>query len=656
VAVLRPRTLSTALTTVSLAALAGAVALALRWPDIDVMAVIVTVVLALPVVTVGMLVGLRSPYNPVGPLISLQAATFVTIFGWQGAYDEAATRHPGSLPVWPSLAVTERGSWTLLFLPVGLLLLLFPTGHHLTPRWRWVSGALVAVAVSFPVIAAFSPRPLPRPYQALSHPFGTAPLWLQAVGWVELPILLGLLVASAVSMVLRYRRSANLVERAQVRWLALGAWALPVTLLLSWVGLLLLGSPDLAAVGLSAMAVTIPASVAVAMLRHNLYDVDRALSVAITYSVLTGLLLAVATVTEIVVGALLGRGSGVVAAAATAVAALAIAPIRRRAGEMVDRRIYPMRAELHRVLADLRRDIDAGIAQPEDVESALRRALQAPRLRVGYLAPSEAVAAAASGEPVPSGIPVTLAGTRIGVIDPGPTPASKELMREVADAAALYIEFARLRLGLARAMSEVSDSRSRLLRHGYQERHKLQRDLHDGAQQRLVALGMSLRLAQRHLHDDGFDVDGLLDQAMTQLGTAVAELRTIAAGLRPPALDSGLAAAIRSLAATVPLPVELTICDDNVPDDVATTAYYVVSEGLSNAMKHAQARRVRVSLSREGHGLRVEVSDDGIGGAQHTGSGLSGLADRVAAASGRLRVISALDAGTRLEAVLPCAS
>ena len=205
-------------------------------------------------------------------------------------------------------------------------------------------------------------------------------------------------------------------------------------------------------------------------------------------------------------------------------------------------------------------------------------------------------------------------------------------------------------------MAEIRTSRSRLLRHGYQERRKLQRDLHDGAQQRLVALGMSLRLAQRHLHDGGFDVDGLLDQAMAQLGTAVAELRTIAAGLRPPALDSGLGAAVRSLAATVPLPVQLAICDDDVPDDIAITAYYVVSEGLSNAMKHARARQVIVSLTRLNGDLTVAVSDDGIGGAHPAGSGLAGLADRVAAASGELRVVSPVGAGTRLEVVLPCGS
>jgi signal transduction histidine kinase len=578
------------------------------------------------------------------------------MFGWQGAYDGVVLAHPGAVPAWPVLAALERGSWMVLYVPAGLLMLTFPRGRLLNRRWRWIAGGLVAVAVLFTVIATMSPRPLSAPFAGEPNPLGVAPLWLRAVGWALLPAFLLLLVASAASMVLRYRRSADRIERAQVRWLALGAWSLPATLLLCWLSLLLLGRPDLTVVGLAFVDVAIPAVAAVAMLRHDLYDVDRALSVAATYSILSGILLTVFTVSEIAAGAVLGRGSGVVAAAATAGAAVVLTPARKRARRLVDQRLYPMRTDLQESLRALRGAIDGGTSQPEDVERVLRRSLHAPQLRVGYFGPGDDVATTASGARVASGVPVQLAGVRIGLIEPGATPASRELLREAADGAALFIELARLRLGMARAMAEIRTSRNRLLLHGYQERRSLQRDLHDGAQQRLVALGLSLRLAQRHLHDDGFDVDGLLDQAMAQLGTAVAELRTIAAGLRPPALDSGLAAAVRSLVATVPLPVELALCDDQVPDDVATTAYYVVSEGLTNAIKHACATRVSVALTRCNGDLSVEVRDDGVGGARRTGSGLAGLADRVAAASGDLRVTSPVGSGTRLEAVLPCGS
>jgi signal transduction histidine kinase len=653
--VTRARTSALLLTTVTVAALLGAVVLAVRWPDVDRVQVVSTLVLALPSAVVGLLIGLRRPDNAVGPLMSLQAAVFAAMIGWQGAYDQVVQQHPGALPASTAYAALERGSWMALYVPVALIMLVFPGGRLLTRRWRWVAGGLLAVTALFTVIAAMSPSAVPEPFAEQSHPFGTAPLWLQACGWALLPVFMGLLIASATSMVLRYRRTTDPVDRARVRWLALGTWSLPSTLLLCWLSLLLIGRPDLAVIGLGFILVAIPATTAVAMLRHNLYDVDRALSAAATYSLLSACVLGTFTVAEVVAGVLLGRGSAFVAAVATAIAVVVLAPVRRRAQRAVDRRLYPMRAALHQSLADLRAGIDAGTAQPEDIESTLQQVLRAPQLRVGYLAPGQDTPSDADGEPVAGAVPVILAGNRVGVLDPGRTPASRELLREAAAAGALFVELARLRLGMAQAMAEIGRSRSRMLRHGYQERRKLQRDLHDGAQQRLVSLGMSLRLAQRHLNDTHFDIDGVLDQAVVQLGTAVAELRTIAKGLRPPSLDAGLGAALRSLAATVPIPVELAVCDDDMPDDIATTAFYVVSEALANAIKHGQADRVEISVARENGYLTLEVRDDGVGGAR-TGSGLAGLADRVAAAGGEMRVHSPANAGTRLEAVLPCGS
>jgi len=232
--------------------------------------------------------------------------------------------------------------------------------------------------------------------------------------------------------------------------------------------------------------------------------------------------------------------------------------------------------------------------------------------------------------------------------------ASRELLREIASDVGLIVELIRSRLELTEALREVADSRARILHAGYRERRRLERDLHDGAQQRLVSLGMAVRLAQRHLGDPGFDVNGLLDQAVAELSTAVAELRAIARGLRPLDLDSGLGPAIRSLTTGLPIPVVLELSEEEVPDDVATTAYYVASEALANVIKHADAETVAVSVARQGGHVHVRISDDGRGGAQpRPGSGLAGLVDRVAAAGGRLSVESGH--GTRVEAVLPCA-
>jgi signal transduction histidine kinase len=320
----------------------------------------------------------------------------------------------------------------------------------------------------------------------------------------------------------------------------------------------------------------------------------------------------------------------------------------------VDRRLYPARwAALHAV-DDLRARVDAGTARPEELQAVLAAALRDPDLRVGYREPGRAGLVDADGVPVgcEPGVPVRWGGAEIGMLRGASAPA---LLAEVGAAAALLVEVVRLRSELGGALREVASSRTRLLQAGYAERRRLERDLHDGAQQRLVSLGMALRLAQRHA--GSVDVNEVFDQAVDELATAVGELRRIAHGLRPSSLDDGLGPALRRLATTVPLPVELDVCPEPLPDDIATTAYYVASEAVSNAIKHAGADSIAVRVARDSGRLQVSVRDDGRGGASpHRGSGLAGLTDRVAAAGGALQVRSAPGRGTLVEAVLPCAS
>jgi signal transduction histidine kinase len=250
-------------------------------------------------------------------------------------------------------------------------------------------------------------------------------------------------------------------------------------------------------------------------------------------------------------------------------------------------------------------------------------------------------------------VPVVMGGETIGALRaPGLSP---ELLRQVAGASATLVEVVRLRLELTAAVREVEASRARLVHAGDEERRRLERDLHDGAQQRLVSLGMALRLAQRH--PDTADLDGLIDEAVAELGTAVAELRQIAHGLRPSSLDDGLRAALSGLAQHVPIPIALEIEDDTLPDDVATTVYYVASEAITNAVKHAAATRIDVRIARCNGNVEVRVTDDGCGGARvSAGSGLAGLNDRVSAVGGALALASERGHGTTIEAAVPCAS
>jgi signal transduction histidine kinase len=250
-----------------------------------------------------------------------------------------------------------------------------------------------------------------------------------------------------------------------------------------------------------------------------------------------------------------------------------------------------------------------------------------------------------------------LDGTAIGALGPSVPGLRPELLREIAAASTTLVEVVRLRLELSAALKEVEASRERLVHAGDRERRRLERDLHDGAQQRLVSLGMALRLAQRQLGAGDTELDRLFDRSVAELATAVVELREIAHGLRPSSLDDGLHASLAALTQHLPIPIGLDVHAEPLPGEVATTAYYVASEAIANAVKHARATRIDVRIARRDGRLEVQVTDDGRGGATLTaGSGLAGLSDRVEAVGGALALRAGADRGTIVEATVPCES
>ena len=206
-----------------------------------------------------------------------------------------------------------------------------------------------------------------------------------------------------------------------------------------------------------------------------------------------------------------------------------------------------------------------------------------------------------------------------------------------------------------RQQAELEASRARIVAAGDDERRKLERNLHDGAQQRLVSLSLSLRLAQRRVRSDPDGAEELLEGSREELAQALEELRELARGIHPAVLtDRGLEAALQALAARSPLPVEIRGASCDLPAQVEAAAYYVVSEALANVTKYAQASAVEVTVERRNGTAVVEVADDGIGGADPLrGSGLRGLADRVASLSGKLDVESPPGSGTRVRAEIP---
>ena len=407
------------------------------------------------------------------------------------------------------------------------------------------------------------------------------------------------------------------------------------------------------------------AAVVVAMLRHGLYDVDRVISRTIAWMALTLALAGAAVVVALVVAEPLGGSTTAGAAVAAVAAALAFDPLRRRVQRVVDRRFDRDRSRaVERVEAFAARLHD-GEAAPEDIEEVLQDALGDPGLRLYVWLPGARTHAALDGTWVADPQPGPgRTATRLGrgaaplgaVVHSEALGARPGLLADVLRAAALPVEVARLRGELRGRLEEVEESRARIVRAGYEERRRLERDIHDGAQQRLVALGMALRRVQRRLDGDAEAVRAL-DDAVDGVADAVRDLREIARGLRPGMLDDGLGPALADLARRTPLEVAVDAPEGRLPPEIETAAYYVVSEALANAVKHAGATRVSVTARRDDGRLVVRVEDDGRGGAvPEPAGGLAGLADRVAAHGGEMTLESRSHEGTRLEVVLPCGS
>ena len=235
-----------------------------------------------------------------------------------------------------------------------------------------------------------------------------------------------------------------------------------------------------------------------------------------------------------------------------------------------------------------------------------------------------------------------------------------ELIEAVGAAARLALENARLQAELKAQLTRVQQSRVRIVAAGDEQRRRIERDLHDGAQQRLVALALELRAAQMRLGTRlDPDTETVLEAAVGELQQAVTELRELAAGVHPAVLtEDGLEAALESLAHRTPVPVAVTTTlAGRPPPEIEAAAYFVACEALANAVKHAAASSVTISAVSRNGSLVIEVSDDGVGGADMArGTGLRGLADRVEAHGGSLRVVSAPGQGTRVVGELPCGS
>ena len=310
-------------------------------------------------------------------------------------------------------------------------------------------------------------------------------------------------------------------------------------------------------------------------------------------------------------------------------------------------------------------ELGAGVPAPDRLRGILARTLHDPSLELGFWRPEQNSFVDPGGAPVAvepaSGRAITYLdrdGERIAVLRHDPALSTEpDLVAAVAASASLAVQNERLHAEVRDRLLEVSASRARIVEAADAARRRVERDLHDGAQQRLVTVALALRLARSQVGTASpQDLTALLDEAGAELSGALDELRELARGIYPVLLtDAGLGPALTSLAERAPIAVALgTVPDRRWADPVEQTCYFVVSEALVNAVKHADAATVAVAVRADDRGLCVEVSDDGVGGATPSGSGLRGLADRVAALGGALTVHSPLGRGTRVIATLPC--
>ena len=585
------------------------------------------------------------------------------------AYQYAAygLNRPGGVPTmaiaaWLSNPVSQPSAAL-----IGLSLMLFPDGRLASARWRIAAALSWLAVVLLSVPSVLEPGSIPAPFESLSNPLDIggireATIVAGMLGWVLAVAVMGL---GATSLAMRLRRSRGDVRQQLKLVLAVGAVvAAAATLdMLTWFpwphgGLAV-------RIGIVGLVLTVFAvAVGVAVTRYRLYDVDVAIERAAVYGALTLLLAAAYAVTALALGTALGSDSAWVTAGATLVAAVAFRPLRSALQDLVDRRFSRARYEAIQRVSEFLERLRSGQSAPEEVEPLLRELLSDPDLEMRFFLPESEVYVDTAGmqvrdDPADARVrtPVLRAGAPVAMVLHRPTgPQRPDPLVTLVEAGGLAIEIARLRVELRRQLAEVQASRARIVAAGNAERRRIERDLHDGAQQRLVSIGLRLRHAQHQLGSgEPARADETIDRAVTEIAIAIDELRELAHGLPPAQLDAGLDPALRELAGRAPVPVEVRTTTERFSVGLEAAAYFIACEGLTNAIKHSGATAVTVSAQRSDGHLVVSVTDDGVGGVvENQGGGLRGLHDRVAAHGGRLHVESAPNKGTIVTAELPC--
>jgi signal transduction histidine kinase len=627
---------------------------------------------------VGALLLSRLPGNRVGGLLLFGAAVTAASF----AAGELMTYLVGEGitdgPAVVAMGLVSSLGWLVGIFPAILFLpQLFPDGH--LPSRRWLPFAWLCVAV-----LAFLGLSLLFGQDTLTGSSDNAvianPFFVQGLADLEIPdpvfavTLIGLLVGSVLSLVLRFRRSSG-VERQQIKWVALAVALLASSFLLSTVASAIGLNGDLIDSIVSGIAfIALPVAVAVAVLQYHLYELDVVVKKALVAGALVLLVIAAYAAVVGLLGVITSgnESSGSVFIVALLLG-LAFRPVTRFARRIADRVVYGRRATPYEVLTEFSERVGESYAT-EDVlgrmAQILGQATGAASARVWLRLGAELRPAASwptDAEPaqvafVANEVLPTIEGETVVEVrdrsellgalsvamppsDPM-NPSKERLVRDLASQAGLVLRNVRL-------VEELRSSQRRLVRAQDRERRRLERNIHDGSQQQLVALSVKTRLARDLTARDPAQAAELLTQIDAEIQTALGDLRDLARGIYPPLLiDEGLRAALDAQARRSPVPT--TVRADGLgryAPEVEAAVYFSCLEALQNVVKYAEASSATVILAQSNGHLTFEVVDDGRGfdpAAERTGTGLQGIADRLGALHGEVTIRSEPGAGTRV--------
>jgi signal transduction histidine kinase len=637
---------------------------------------------------VGIVILAQQPRNRIGWILLGAIGGVLALSGVLGSVETYGHLHPGALAAAHVAAGLEAPLWAPTIGIMGIyLLLLFPDGHALSKRWGfvgWLGGVGIGGAWMLLTI-------LPGKLDTTSFPDIQNPLGIEAlrplipVAFMFIFLVPISIVLSAASLIVRFRRSRG-ADRLQMKWLTSAAAVVGFAYAMAFVVEPWTGRTWSDAVqSLSVLTfLLIPVAIGFAILKYRLYDIDVVINRSLVYGALAAFITAVYVAIVVGIGSAIGHGASSpnlgLSILATAVVALSFGWVRERVQHVANRLVYGKRATPYEVLSEFSARTAGSFAALDllpRVARLLADATGADRsevwLRLGSNLVLEAAWPSPEGDQRVEAVPMPEAnvlpalpdvdgafavshqGELLGALavrksrGEALTPTDRKVAADLAGQAGLALRNVRL-------VEDLKASRQRIVAAQDQERRRLERNIHDGAQQDLVTLSLATNLTLAKLDGVHPAASEMLRPAADELKATLVELRELARGIHPAILtEEGLPAALDSLAerSLVPVRVEATVTGRFDPT-IEATAYYVVSEALQNVAKYAQARTATVRAERRDGRLVVDVADDGVGGADAgRGSGLRGLRDRVSAVGGELRLDSPAGRGTRLTVELP---